>query len=299
MTAPLRFGIVTPITTLLPRKRPSWEADGGPAEIRKIAIAADRLGYDYMTCSEHVGIPVPVAAIRGSRYYDPLATFGYCAALTERIRFLTHVIVLGYHHPLAVAKRYGTLDKMSGGRLMLGIGVGSLREEFELLGAEFERRAELYTDGLAALRAALGKREPAYHGPHYNFEGFVIDPCAVQQHVPIWLGGRTLLSLKRALRQADGWDPFGLNLEQVTAMVQQARKSPEWSKRAQPFDIALAHEAFYDITDRDQLAKFTDDIGKYQAVGATAINVGFKSRTVDHYLEQLDLFASQVAPKFR
>ena len=144
-------------------------------------IAADELGFHHLTCSEHVAIPHDVVATRGARYYDPLATFGYLAAFTTRIRFATHVVVLPYHHPLAVAKRYGTLDVICGGRLILGVGVGSLEPEFALLGADFAGRGARYEDALRALRAVLGRREPEYHGTHYDIAGFVVDPPARQQ----------------------------------------------------------------------------------------------------------------------
>ena len=188
---PLRFGVLTPIVSGTVLRHTGWEAEGGPDELREVAIAADRLRFHHLTCSEHVGIPTAVTKVRGSRYYDPLATFGFMAAVTDRVKFLTHVIVLPYHHPLAIAKRYGTLDRLCKGRLILGVGVGTLREEFELLDAEFRGRADLYTDALPALRAAWGKPQPSYHGSHYQFEDFVIDPFAVNERVPIWLGGRT------------------------------------------------------------------------------------------------------------
>ncbi len=295
---PLRFGLTTPIMTLLPRRAPSWEADAGPEEIRKIALAADRLGYHHLTCSEHVGIPTEVAKVRGGRYYDPLSTFGFMAAITQRVRFLTHVIVLPYHHPLEVAKRYGTLDKLSGGRVILGIGVGSLRQEFELLGAEFARRADIYTDALRALRAALGKPQPAYEGKYYRFSDFLIDPCAVQEHVPIWLGGRTPRSLRRALADADGWDPFNYTPEEVIALLARAREWPEWKSRARPFEVVIQPLPAYDVNDADQRAALTDVMGKLQKAGVTMMNMVFRNRSADDYLDQIAVFKDKVAPKF-
>ena len=108
--------------------------------------------------------------------------------------------MLGYHHPVALAKRYGTLDRISAGRLMLGVGVGSLREEFELLGVPFEDRGARADDTLPALRAALAGPTPSYKGDYVSFDGITIDPCAVQQQVPLLVGGRTLRSLRRAIR---------------------------------------------------------------------------------------------------
>ena len=141
MTAlPSRIGLAVPGLTLTGGTHCPWEVDATMADFAAMVRAADRLGYSHLQCAEHVGIPAAEAPRRGARYYDPLATFGYFSAITSNIRFLTAVLVLGYHHPLEIAKRYGTLDVVSGGRLILGAGVGSLKEEFDLLGlggAEF------------------------------------------------------------------------------------------------------------------------------------------------------------------
>ncbi len=136
----LKLSIGTPVVTMNPRSHAAWEETASIEDVARIAEAADRLDYHHMTCSEHVALPAGELARRGSRYWDPLATFGYLAARTSRIRFTTHVLVLGYHHPLEIAKRYGTLDKVSNGRLILGVGVGSLKEEFDLIGAPFDQR---------------------------------------------------------------------------------------------------------------------------------------------------------------
>src|SRR5438552_3051937 len=112
--ADMRLGLVTPVLTLNPRPHNAWEETAGFEAVATIAEAADRLGWHHVTCSEHVAVPRAVAPTRGSRYWDPLATFGYLAARTESLRLATHVLVLGYHHPLDIAKRYGTLDRISG-----------------------------------------------------------------------------------------------------------------------------------------------------------------------------------------
>lgn len=293
-----RFSIVTPIVTLLNREE-TWEATAGPRELREIAITADRLGYFYLTCSEHVGIPESVTATRGPRYYDPLATFGYMAAVTERIRFFTNVAVLPYHHPLAVAKRYGTLDVMCEGRLMLGVGVGTLREEFELLGVEFEGRGERYSEALRALRAALGQRKPAFHGTHFDFSDFIIDPCAVQQQMPIWLGGRTPRSLRRALVAGDGWNPFSLGADEVASLLERAREWPEWQERTAPLDVALAPAQGGDPTRGSGLDTLSVGIEKSLRAGATVIQFGLRATSCSHYLEQLEAIAERVMPRFR
>ena len=202
----------------LPGAHAHWEESAEIADVARIVGEADRLGYDFCTCSEHVAVPVEAAAVRGGTYWDPLPTFGYLAARTNGIRFATFVLVLGYHHPLAIAKRYGTLDLVSGGRLVLGVGVGSLEEEFALLGAEFEHAARSPTTRCERC-ASLSDREPTYDGEYFAFGGFVVDPAAVQSRVPMWVGGRTARSLRRAVELADGWAPFGLRTAELAAML--------------------------------------------------------------------------------
>ena len=230
---PLRIGITTPVLTMLPDNHAGWEVDGTIEDVAEVAKAADRLGYSHVSCSEHVIIPTDVGAVRGSRYWDPLATFGYLGAVTTRIRFVTNVLVLGYHHPLEIAKRYGTLDQVTGGRLILGLGVGSLKEEFDLLGAAFEDRGARGDDALRALRASLSTLRPEYDGPYYSYSDVVVDPCARQERVPLWIGGRTRRSLRRAVELGDGWLPFGLG-PTTWGPVRRPPGNPGLGRRAQP-----------------------------------------------------------------
>lgn len=293
-----RFGIATPIVTLRGREE-SWEAQAGPAELREVALAADRLGFAHVTCSEHVGIPTDVASQRGPRYYDPLATFGFLAAITTRLRFLTNVVVLPYHHPLAIAKRYGTLDRLCEGRLMLGVGVGSLQPEFELLEAPFEDRGERYTDALQALRAAFGRRQPRYEGSHYAFSDFIIDPCGVQDHIPLWLGGRTPRSLRRALAAGDGWTPFALSVPEVGELLERARSWPEWQRREAAFDVALPPDGSSDVTRPNGVDAMRAAVHRTLAAGATVVHLSLAAESLAHYLDQLEVFRERVFPEFR
>jgi probable F420-dependent oxidoreductase len=289
----LMLGLMSPVVTLLPGVHARWEEHATIEDIATVARAADRLGYDHLTCSEHVVVPQEVAADRGSRYWDPLATFGYLAAITERIRFATNVLVLGYHHPLDIAKRYGTLDQVSGGRLVLGLGVGSLQEEFELLGAPFADRGPRADDALAALRAALSREVPSYEGPYYRFSGMVVDPCAVQTSVPLWIGGRTARSLRRAVALGDGWVPFGLRVDDMAAMIAAARETPAWAERDRPPDIVLQNGR--PVDPEGDPATAARVLGRLQAAGATGLQVRLVHHSLDHFVEQLEALAGLVA----
>lgn len=275
----MKFGIVTPVLTLLPRAHARWEETAAFDDVVAIVQEAERLGYHHCTCSEHVAVPIDVAAVRGGRYFDPLATFGALGASTSTIRFAAHVVVLGYHHPLAIAKRYGTLDVVTGGRLILGVGVGSLREEFALLGAPFDDRGARADDAMRALRAALSQREPVYRGEHFEFEGFLVDPSAVQPHVPMWVGGRTFRSLRRAVELGDGWAPFGLRTAELESMLARAGR-PE-----RPFDVIVQNERPLDpLGEPDRVG---EQLRRFAQLGATGVNVRFVHRSRDHYCEQL------------
>ncbi len=297
----MRFGLTSPVVTLTPRGHAPWEEDAGPDELRRVAEAADRLGYYHLTCSEHVGIPTDVAPLRGARYYDPLSTFGFLAAFTERIRLATHVLVLPYHHPLEVAKRYGTLDRLSKGRLILGLGVGSLEEEFRMIGAEFENRGPLYEDALRALRAALRGRQPSYAGTHFSFQGFTIDPCAVQERVPLWLGGRTERSLRRALEFADGWDPFGLGLDELRVLLERYQTKPAWrerEERGEPLELIFQPQRAFDLTTSDGLETARRLCEGYAGLGASVLSLRFKSASLEQFVEQLEICAAELFSEF-
>ena len=283
---PFRLGIVTPVVTRLPGAHAQWEVDAGIAEIERCVVTAESLGYDFCTCSEHVAVPVDVAEARGGTYWDPLAVFGYLAARTTRIDLATFVLVLGYHHPLAIAKRYGTLDVVSNGRLILGVGTGSLEEEFALLDAEFADRGPLADDAMRALRAALSAAQPAYAGDHFEFSDFLIQPHAVQKHVPMWVGGRTGRSLRRAVELGDGWAPFGLRTAELEDLLVRARESKSWEQRNRPLDVILQNDRPWDPTaEPDRVA---DQVGRMRSIGATGLAVRLVHHSVDHYCEQLE-----------
>ncbi|MFF0501609.1 LLM class F420-dependent oxidoreductase [Nocardia aobensis] len=277
----MRLGIISPVVTRVPGAHSEWETTAGIAELAQVARHADELGFEHLTCSEHVAVPTEIAAQRGGTYWDPLATFGYLSANTQHIRFVTQVLVLGYHHPLEIAKRYGTLDLITGGRTTLGLGVGSLDAEFDLLGAPFVGRGERADDAMRALRNALSKPIPHYRGAHYEFDGMLIEPYAVQTKVPLWVGGRSMRSLRRAVELGDGWVPFGLGASTLQTMI----------KKVDPptgFEIVLSAGFVDPLGDPAATAQQLDAAS---SAGATTVNVSIAARSADHYCDQMSALA--------
>jgi probable F420-dependent oxidoreductase len=278
----VKLGIATPVVTNVAGAPLGWERDATIEDIGRVAETADRLGYHHMTCSEHIGLPSTETARRGARYWDPLATFGYASARTKQIRFATMTLVLGYHHPLAIVKRYGTLDHVSSGRVILGVGVGSLKEEFDLLGAPFDDRGARGDDALRALRAALPSNQPVYDGEFYSFGGLTVDPCALQPHMPIWIGGRTKRSLRRAVTLADGWCPYYVSINTAA----------EWLKS---FDVPAGFEvvmpAAHALDPIGEPDKTRETLESLAAGGTTILSARFVHHSLEHYLEQIHALA--------
>lgn len=288
----MKVGISSPIVALA-GKRPDWEAAAGTVELVRVAQAADRLGYEFMTCGDHVAVPPGLP--RGERFYDPLATFAFLAGQTSRLRFLPYVLVLPFYHPLEIAKRYGTLDHLSGGRLILAFGVGNLKEEFDMLGVPFEDRGPRADDALRALRAGLSGRTVSYEGPYYSFQDMVVDPHAAQARVPMWIGGHSERALRRAVTLADGW-----------ALAPQAFRGPSPELMRQmldrhelPEDFGVVFSPGHRLDPVNEPGQVAEVLATAEKAGATQINLTVRHESLAHYLEQLEAFAEIAALDMR
>jgi probable F420-dependent oxidoreductase len=284
----MRFGLVPPIVHRNPRfDPPAWEFEATIDDLAAITARADDLGYDFTCFPGHVAIPEEVAEVRGHVYWDPIAAMSYVAAHTSRIKLAAYVVVLGYHHPLEICKSYGSVDRLSKGRLILGTGVGSLEQEFALLGKPFADRGPRADDALRALRVSLGKRSPAYHGAYYDYEGFIVEPHAASENVPIWVGGRTRRSLRRALELADGWSPFKLQLDELDPILDGLR--PQIEERGSGFELIFPPDPPLDPMDDPDEAR--DRVAAFRSAGATGLALRFRHTSREHYERQLEAFA--------
>jgi len=177
--------------------------------------------------------------------------------------------------------------------VILGVGVGSLRAEFDLLGVPFDGRGERADDALRAVRASFGQRSPSYSGSHYRYEGFFVEPSGLDRPVSLWVGGRTRRSLRRALALGDGWIPFGLSHAELETMLGDGAVSTELAHRAGAFDLVLGPEPALDPAGDPAAAAAA--VRAYAALGATGLSLRFRHRSRDHYLEQLEAMARVTA----
>jgi probable F420-dependent oxidoreductase len=179
------------------------------AAIADMARAAEAAGFDAVSVTDHPMPPARWVAAGGHHSLDPFVALSFAAAATERIRLLTHVLVLPYRNPFLVAKAAATLDVLSGGRLLLGVAAGYLEGEFEALGADFAARNDRCDESLRALRAAWSGEPVTFDGHEFTARGNAQRPPPRQRPgPPLWIGGNAPRAIRRAVEHGDGWLPF-------------------------------------------------------------------------------------------
>lgn len=270
-------GVVAP-----PRASAEWEREISPDQLVAAATIADDAGYSHVGCGDHVAVPRTIAEIDGGTFWDPLATLSYVAASTVSIRLLTQVLTLGHHHPLAIAKRYGTLDRLSGGRVVLGVGVKGYEPEFTLLGASYARRGARADDALRAIRASWGRRYPSYVGPFYAFDEVEVSPSALRDKIAIWVSGRSKRALRRALQYGDGWMPTPRPLAEFAQLLARIERPAD-------FEIVLPVVGFLDpVGDPVRTKRALDEV---RDAGATVGSVTFVAPSFAAWCEQVEALA--------
>jgi len=197
--------------------------------IVRLAIRAEELGFDSVWASDHVfNVSYVFERIGDKPYYDPLTILSYVAAVTTRIRLGTSVLVLPYHHPMRLAKAAATLDVLSGGRVILGVGVGVIEQEFNALGSVYAERGASTDETIAIMQALWTQAVPSHQGRLYRFSGMPFAPKPVQKpHIPIVIGGVSQAAIRRAARVGNGWHPLAMPpevlRERMRSLAEQAR----------------------------------------------------------------------------
>jgi probable F420-dependent oxidoreductase len=210
----------------------------------ELAVRAEALGFDSVWAHDHVfNVGHVRERIGGRPYYEPLTLLAYVAARTSRVRLGTSVLVLPYHNPVRLAKTAATLDVLSGGRLVLGIGVGAIEQEMEAMGTPFKERGRFSDEAIAVMRTLWTEAEPRFDGVYSRFAGMPFSPKPVQKpSIPLVVGGVSPAAIRRAARVGDGWQPLGLSpaklREGMTALRAEARAQGR-DAAAIPVSLAL------------------------------------------------------------
>jgi probable F420-dependent oxidoreductase len=255
---------------------PQTEIGDDPGVIREYAQAVEGLGYTYILAYDHV-LGAGLASRPGWRgpyssdtlFHEPLTLFAYLAAITQRVQFVSGVIILPQRQTALVAKQAAEVDVLSGGRIRLGIGVGWNPVEYQALGEDFATRGARSEEQIAVLRALWTQPTVTFNGRWHQIEDAGIKPLPVQRPIPVWIGGGAEATLRRAGRIGDGWFPQVAPDERAGAMVERLRRYTREAGRA---ESAVGIEARLSIgqVGEDQWAHYAD---AWRALGATHLGV--------------------------
>lgn len=299
------FGMQLPVQSQSTAFVRAWEPAAGTAELVQVAQACDAAGFDYVAVCDHVAIPRQQADAMSTAWWDTIATLSYLAAVTERVRLLSHVYVLAYRHPLVAAKAWATLDALSGGRAILGVGAGHVAGEFAALDVPFEQRGRLLDEAIDAVRAALADEFPSHDGERWQFSELGQRPRPAQAAVPIWVGGSSPAAMRRAAERGDGWLPQGPPKDGMAAGIAYLREVRSRSARAgEPITVGALSgplhvgEPTWDAGRcvRGPAEKLAGYLRTYRDLGVDQVQVGFASRSAAELCDQIAAFAADVAP---
>ena len=300
-----------------------------PENLRGLATRIEDLGYDHLWVSDHIVLPTQVASRYpydpkgvapfttnpSMPYWDPLAALCFLAACTRRIRLGTHVLVVPYRDPVVTAKTVATLDQLSAGRVILGVGVGWMEEEFKALGLDtFAERGRVTDEYIGIFKELWTQDDPQFDGKYRQFSGIKFEPKPVQKpHVPIWVGGHTPPAIRRAARLGDGWLPIGLRPpaelepEELAESVNRLRDMSEAAGRPrEAVDIVFSTTVAFGPSHGGRRRTLTGsaeeiaaDMVFYQQVGVQHFILGFPGDvdSADQWSENMERFAKEVMPR--
>jgi probable F420-dependent oxidoreductase len=282
-----------------------------PATIEAVGRKADELGFDSIWCNDHLAIPgareggatEPAYAAaygeqRGQRIYEPLIVLAYLAAVTHRVLLGTSVYLLALRHPLLAAKQAVSIDRLSDGRLVLGVGVGWLESEFAALGVPYRQRGRRTDEAIAMLKTLCGDDSADFL------------PKPVQRpHPPLWIGGRSDAALRRAARSGDAWHPSHLTVEELRGQIPELRSECERAGRS-PDEVAVTTrrklvldgspaDAGADRVLQGGAGAIAATVAELEQVGVAHLIVELPGSSEGELLERLDWFGREVLAEVR
>jgi probable F420-dependent oxidoreductase len=241
---------------------PNFGPGTNPDVLRRWALTVEGLGFDLLMMSDHIAITPDVAQEYQAPFYEPFTTLSWLAGITGRVRLGTTVIVVPYRHPLLIARMAANLNDLSGGRLVLGVGVGGFRQEFDALSVPFRERGRLADEYLLAIRAAW------QDGADYR-----------SGQIPVWIGGNSDAAVRRAVRLGDAWHPLRFTPGWLAEAAGRLAASAAEQQRPQPALIPRIALRLTQapVTDDDRLAghgtidQIAADLDQLRSLGAGTV----------------------------
>lgn len=289
----------------------------GVEDVRQVLAMgplAEDLGYDSIWVMDHLFNTGYIRErLDDKPYYHPLATLSHLTATTTRVGLGTSVLVLPYHNPVELAKYTATLDHMSGGRVLLGVGVGAMTEEFEALGVSMRQRGALTNECIAIMKELWTNPDPSYHSSRWHFSDLKFAPKPVQKpHIPLWIGGSSPGAMKRAATMGNGWHPSGLTPEQFNVGREEVRKMASAAGR-DPDSLVMSMRVEVEVHGKpssqraqghsrlpgNDIEEMIAGIWAYESAGVQHIVLALNSGDIPKLTALMEDVAKRVMPQFR
>ena len=281
-----------------------------PGVIRAAAVRAEELGYDSVWVSDHVVVPNDKIANFGRAIFDPFVTLGVIAGATSRVRLGTTVLIVPYRQAIVTAKMVSTLDALSDGRVILGIGAGWVAAESAMLGVPFAERGAMTDEHLRAMQELWTSAAPSFDGKYTQFSDISFEPKPVQQPVPIWVGGHSRAALRRTVAFGAAWHPINRPPDELRAgRTELARLAQAAGGPAPPItlrnDVRVLRPGQTVPTSTHggrviagEPAALIDQIGELRECDVEHLVLEFLSEDGKALDEQMERFAADVRPAF-
>jgi probable F420-dependent oxidoreductase len=302
----LAYGIQLPMQSLTKTIREEWETTGTVEDLVAVARAADAAGCSFVSSTDHVALPFnDYTQHMSTTWYDPVATLGFVAATTSKVRLLTSVYIAAYRHPLASAKSFLTLDHLSGGRVMVGIGAGHVEGEFDALGIDFASRGARTDEAIDAMRAAFASEYSSFSGKFFDYADMGLSPRPAKGDIPIWIGGSSKPALRRAAERGDGWIPQSTPRARMRECVDYIRRHRDQVRPGVELDLGFFPEFLYvgepawdtgGYTLTGSPERLADSLLEARDFGCNVLFLHFRSRDRHELVDQLAAFGRDVAP---
>ena len=284
-----------------------------PAIIRQTAVRAEALGYDSVWVSDHVVVPKANVVNFGETIFDPLVTLGVVAGATSRVRLGTTVLIVPYRNAVVTAKMIASLDALSGGRFVFGVGAGWVAAESAALGVPFAERGPMTDEYLRAMQELWTSPTPSFAGKYTRFDGLIFEPKPLQKpHPPIWVGGHSRAALRRTVEFGAAWHPINRSPDELRAGVAQLKAFAQARGRATPPALTLRNDIRIQRAGQSvpmsthagrvvagEPAALVDQIGELAACGVEHLVLEFLAPDGRELDEQMAAFAERVRPRLR
>jgi probable F420-dependent oxidoreductase len=282
-----------------------------PEIIKATAVRAEQLGYDSVWVSDHVVVPTANVVNFGETIFDPLITLAVAAGATSRVQLGTTVLIVPYRNAVVTAKMIASLDALSGGRVLFGIGAGWVAAESAMLGVPFKERGAMTDEHLRAMQELWTSRAPTFEGAYTQFSGLIFEPKPIQKpHPPIWVGGHSQAALRRTAEFGAAWHPINRPLDELRAgQAEIARLCQARGRTAVPAltlrnDVRILgpgetapESAHAGRVLAGSPAALVEQIGELAAIGVEHLVCEFLAADGRELEEQMAAFAERVRPR--